>query len=546
MSAGRYDMSFDALRGLSPSPPLQADPTCSPQPGAQSAVGWVTPAALGRLGEARLLVDRFLADLESTDSVPRVDELGWFWPGWVSVALEPKGLGITVRFGANGDGSPDPDAPVLRPLSVMSAALDRQLSDWIDANCAAVGVRCIDARTRVRLIRALGQVLARHPRVRAAEIEGSAALAIPPAVLRLARLVERCQPPARHRQLRARSLDLAWRHFVPLRRALGENPALFPLLGAFAAEQGLRMEIDPVRQLRAWCRFRGLSKAEWAGLARDGTDAYQWALQIVGDRVSHLDLVIGLIRIERALGHRLGELDRDLRIRWLTHVDPWRMRPEIEHAIRLFARTSTSLAEAPPILALLHHGLDAGLVQSTDMLAVRGWHALRVQLIAAVLQRARHVEEDPRFAAHLAIGRIEQEMTATEWLRSLAVPATDLVARRLTDAEAIEAEGQAMFHCIANYTQAVARGRYLVYTIRGPEHQPVATLGLRRRDSRKANAADWEIDQVRGIADRPAPESARRMAKLVLDACRSPAEPPECFDAPPAIEGTDAWVGDSE
>lgn len=545
MSTERYGSPCNPSR-VCPSPATAAGSTLNTQPTAQSAMAWVTPAALGRLGEARLLVDRFLADLESADSVPRVDDLGWSWPGWVAVTLEPTGFGIGVHFGRAGHESSDPDAPVVRPLSVMSAALDLQLGAWADANCAAVGVRCIDARRRERLIRALGQVLSRHPRVRAAEIAGFAALAIPPAVLRLARIVERCQPAARHRQLRARSLDLAWRHFVPLRRALGENPALFPLLSAFAAEQGLRLEIDPVRQLRAWCRFRGLSKAEWAGLARDGTDAYRWALQLVGGRVSHLDLVIGLIRIERALGQRLGELDRDLRIRWLTHVDPWRLRPEIEHAIRLFARTSTSLAEAPPILGLLHVGLDTGLVRSADMLAVRGWHTLRGQLVSALLQRARHVEDDPRFEAHLAIGRIEQEMTATDWLRSLAVPAIDLVARRLTDAAAIEAEGQAMFHCIANYTQAVARGRYLVYTLRGPEHQAVATLGLRRRDARKAKAADWEIDQVRGIADRPAPESARRLARLLLDACRSPAGPPDRLAAPPAIEGVDAWVGDEE
>jgi hypothetical protein len=161
-----------------------------------------------------------------------------------------------------------------------------------------------------------------------------------------------------------------------------------------------------------------------------------------------------------------------------------------------------------------------------------------------VLQRTWRVEDDARHAAHFAISRIEQEMTASEWLRSLAVPAAELIARRLTDAAAIEAEGQEMFHCIANYTQAVARGRYLVYTIRGPANQPVATLGLIRRGPRKSSPAVWEIDQVRGIADRRAPESAQRMARLVLDACRSPAGPPDYLAAPPSIEGPDAWMGD--
>jgi len=544
MSAGRNDSPSNMLRGSSPSSPRLAGLTLSSQPGFRSASMWIAPVALGRLGAMLPLVERFLADLESADAGPVIGDLGWSWPGWVAVNLESKGFGIRVHFGPAGDGSSDPDAPVLRPLSVRSTALDRQIGDWIDAHAADVGVHGIDAQRRGRLIRALGQILSRHPRVRAAEIEGSAALAIPPAVLRLARVIDRCQPRARHRQLRARALDLAWRHFVPLRRAQAENPALFPLLGAFVMASGLRQQIDPVRQLNDWCRFRGLSKAEWAGLARNGTRAYQWALRLVGDRVSPLDLVIGLIRVERALGKRLGELDSDLRIRWLTHVEPWRMRPEIEHAIRLFARTQASLAEAPAILGLLHVGLDAGLVKSADMLAVRGWHALSDQLVRAVLQRTWRVEDDARRAAHFAINRIEQEMTASEWLRSLAVPAAELIARRLTDAAAIEAEGQQMFHCIANYTQAVARGRYLVYTIRGPANQPVATLGLIRRGPHKSSPAVWEIDQVRGIADRPAPESAQRMARLVLDACRSPAGPPEYFAAPPTIDGPDAWMGD--
>ena len=509
-----------------------------------AAAMWFAPGALERLGDARRLVEQAGAELAETGECVQVDDLGWRWPGWVDVALAPSGYGLTVRYGKTR--MEDPDAPALRPLSVRSPALERVVDDWIAVRWPPDHADRSAIRVRANLVRTLMHLLARHPAIRACERSALAALAIPPAVLRLARKIERCQPRAAHRQLRARSLDVAWRHFSTLQRAQRENPVLFPLLGALAADQGLRLEIDPVRQLREWCRFRGLSKSEWAELARDGTDAYRWALQLVGDRVSHLDLVIGLIRIERALGQRLGELDRDLRISWLAHLDPWRMRPEIEHAIRLFARTSTSLAEALTTLALLHHGLDAELVQSTDMLAVRGWHALRGQLVSALLQRDRHVENDPRFAGHLAIGRIDQEMTATEWLQSLAVAATDLVAWRLTDAGAITAEGEAMFHCIANYTQVVARGRYLVYTLRGPEHQRVATLGIRKQGTRQTKNVGWDIDQVRGIADRPAPESARRMAKLVLDACRSAAGPPECFYAPPAIEGTDAWVGDGE
>lgn len=498
-----------------------------------SKAGALAPAALDRLGKARTLVDALLGEVEAAGPRSVIDDLGWRWPGWASVSMDPMGFGIAVGFGA--EDAIDPAAPVLRPLSAPSASRTRVLGGWVDARWSVVGGGALEAATRTRLLRALGQVLARHPRVRAWEHQGTAALAIPPAVLRLARVIERCQPRAAHRLLRARSLDVAWRHYPALRRARDENPALFPLLGAYAAEHGLRAGTDPVRQLREWCRFRGLSKAEWARLTRNGTSDCTWALRLVGDRVSHLDLVIGMVRIERALGRPLGEFDGDLRIRWLVNTDPWRCRPEVEYAVRLYARTGATLDQATPILGLLHDGLDAGLVTSAEVLASRGWRALEARIVRSVLQRAHEVHGDPRFEALAAIGRFEREQTTVAWLQSLAVPATALVAQRLVTDDELAIEGEAMRNCVGGYADRVRRGRYLVYAIRGREGQPVATVGFRRSPGKHAKDTLWKIDQLAGIADRPAPASAQRFATLLLAACNGPEGPPDRLAAPPTI-----------
>jgi hypothetical protein len=514
------------------------------QRNAASAATWIAPGALERLGDARRLVEQASAELAATGECVHVNDLGWRWPGWVDVALAPSGYGITVRYGAAD--AENPDAPVLRPLSVPSPALERVIDSWIAARWDADRADPGAIRMRAKLVRALTQLLARHPAIRACERSALAALAIPPAVLRLARKIERCQPRAEHRQLRARSLDVAWRHFAALQRAQRESPALFALLGAYAAEHGLRAEIDPIRQLHDWCRFRGLSKVEWAELAKTGTGDVDWALRLVGDRVSRLDLVIGLARIERALGRQVSEFDGDLRISWLVNVEPWRCRLEVEHAVRMAGRTNTTPGAAAQVLGLLNHGLDAGLISSNEVLALRGWRALEARAVSAVLHRARDAAHEGAFAALDAIERIERDQTMQSWLRSLEVPATELVARRLTTAEALEAEGLDMHHCVGRYWRAVRRGLYLVYTIRGSDERAIATIGIRRPKGQPAARTGWEIDQVRGIADRPARGAARSMATWLLQACNGPDGPPEHLVAPPWIDDVPEHVENGE
>lgn len=503
-----------------------------------SAEDWIAPPTLDRLGEARMALDALLVAIEERGFTRRADGLGWRWADWVEVALDPSGFGIAVRYGA--DALADPDAPVLRPLTTPSWSIERVIHDWIDANRPVRAREAMDPRTRGRLVRAIGQLLARHPAVRAWEQAGQAMLAIPPAVLRLAREIERYRPLASHRQLRAQSLDVAWRHYAALERARRENPALFPLLAAYASEHGLRADIDPVRQLRDEFRFRGLSKAEWARLARDGTGDFEWALQLVGDRVSRLDLVVGLIRFERDLRWSLGDFEPDLRIRWLCEAEPWRCRPELEHAARLHRRSAAPPAEAASIMGLLNHGLDARLVTSTEVLAMPGWRALEARIVEAVLERVGGGATDgPAMLALDGVDRIDLKLTEAAWWRSLEVPANALVARRLRTAGALEAEGHEMCHCIANYGRAVERGRYLAYTIRGPDGRPVATVGFRRRRTPAEPGAPWVIDDLRGIADRAAPRSVGPLVAALLDACNGPGGPPEHLAAPPMAEPPD-------
>lgn len=530
-----------------PEDPARSTPCWSGRLDAQrnaAAATWITPGALERLGDARRLVEQASAELAATGECVQVDDLGWRWPGWVDVALAPSGFGLTVRYGKTRMS--DPDAPALRPLSLHSPALERVVDDWIAVRWPPDHADLSAIRVRANLVRTLMQLLARHPAIRACERSALAALAIPPAVLRLARSIERCQPRAAHRQLRARSLDVAWRHFAALQRAQRENPVLFPLLGAYATEHGLRAEIDPIRQLYDWCRFRGLSKVEWAELAKTGTGDVDWALHLVGDRVSRLDLLIGLARIERALGRKVSEFDRDVRISWLVNVEPWRCRPEVEHAVRMVARTNTTPGAAAQVLGLLNHGLDAGLISSNEALALRGWRALEARAITAVLHRAREAAHEGAFAGHDAIERIERDLTMQSWLRSLEVPATELVARRLTTAEALEAEGLDMHHCVGRYWRAVRRGLYLVYTIRGPDERAIATVGIRRPNGQPAARTGWEIDQVRGIADRPARGAARSMATLLLQACNGPDGPPQRLAAPPWIDDVPVHLENGE
>lgn len=485
-----------------------------------------------------MAVDALLVAIEARGSTRRADGLGWRWPDWVEVELDPWGYGIEVRYG--GDPLADPDAPVLRPLTTPSRSLEHVILDWIDANRPVRAREAMDPRTRGRLVRAIRQLLARHPAVRAWEQAGQAMLAIPPAVLRLAREIERYQPVASHRQLRAQSLDVAWRHYAALERARRENPALFPLLAAYASEHGLRAGIDPIRQLRDEFRFRGLSKAEWARLARDGTGDFEWALRLVGDRVSRIDLAVGLIRFERELRWSLGDFEPDLRIRWLCEAEPWRCRPELEHAARLYRRSAAPPAEAASIMGLLHHGLDAQLVSSTEVLAMPGWRALEARIVEAVLQRVGGGATDgPAMLALDGVDRIELQLTTAAWWRSLEVPANALVARRLRTAGALEVEGHEMSHCIANYGRAVERGSYLAYTIRGPHGRPVATVGFRRRRRGTGAGCLWVIDDLRGIADRTAPRSVRPLVAALLEACNGPGGPPEQLAAPPMIDPAD-------
>jgi hypothetical protein len=495
----------------------------------------LAPGVLDRLGSARALVDALIDEIAAAGPRPVVDDLGWQWPGWVAVTLDPAGFGVSVR---HGDGrEADPDAPVLRPLSAPSAALGGVLEAWVEARWARLGRSPLDAGTQRRVLRALGQVLARHPAVRAWEAEGAKALAIPPAVLRLARALERCQPRAPHRQLRARSLDVAWRHYAALTRARRENPALFPLLAAYAAEHGLRPGTDPVRQLKEWCRFRGLSQAEWARLAQVGTDDAQWALRLVGDRVSHLELVVGLARIERALGQRLGDLDGDARIRWLANLDPWRGRLEVEHAARLAARSGAPDARAAETLGLLHAGLDSGQLASAEVLAMRGWRAIERRVVESMLPGAR---DGARFDETRDPACRD---TQVAWIESLAIPAAMLVARRLRSRADLAAEGAAMRHCIATYAPRVGRGSSLVYAIRGPAGEPVATAALKRRRAAHGQDAAWVLDDVRGLADRPAPAAARQMTVTLLAACNGPEGPPEQFTLSRTQAPTDDGIG---
>jgi hypothetical protein len=495
----------------------------------------VAPAALARLGEARALVEALIDEIEAAGPRPVVDDLGWRWPGWVAVSLDPAGFGVSVRHGDAREA--DPDAPVLRPLSAPSAALGRVIEVWAAACWSRVGRGRLDTGTHQRVLRALGQVLERHPTVRAMERAGPEALAIPPAVLRLARALERCQPRALHRQLRARSLDVAWRHYPALTRARRENPALFPLLAAYAAEHGLRDGTDPVRQLKEWCRFRGLSKAEWARLAQVGTGDAAWALRLAGDRVSHVELVVGLARIERALGQRLGELDRDARIRWLANLDPWRRRLEVEHAVRLAARAGASDARAAEMLGLLHDGLDAGRLASAEVLAMQGWRAIERRVVESMRPGA---QDGARFDETVDPACRD---TQAAWLESLALPASLLVATRLRSRAELATEGGEMRHCIATYAPRVARGNCLVYTIRGPAGQPVATAALKRRRAADGQDAAWVLDDVRGLADRPAPAAARQLTVALLLACNSRERPPKRFSMSADDDPVDGEAG---
>lgn len=489
--------------------------------GAAGRMGLVAPRALARLGEARALVDALIDEIEAAGPRPVVDDLGWRWPGWVAVSLDPAGFGVCVRHGDRREA--DPDVPVLRPLSAPSAALDRALEAWVDARWSRVDRARLDAATHRRVLRVLTQMLARHPVVRAWEAEGARALAIPPAVLRLARALERCQPRALHRSLRARSLDVAWRHYAALTRARRENPALFPLVAAYAVEHGLRAGTDPVRQLKEWCRFRGLSKAEWARLAQVGTGDAEWALRLVGERVSHLELVVGLARIERALGQRLGELDRDARIRWLANLDPWRARLEVEHAARLAARAGVSDALAAEFLGLLRDALEAGRLASADVLAMQGWRAIERRVLESMPRGAR---SGARFDETVDPACRD---TQVAWIESLSIPAAMLVAKRLRSRAELSAEGTVMHHCIATYAPRVARGGCLVYAIRGPAGEPVATAALKRRRAAAGSHSAWVLDDVRGLADRPAPPAARHLTMALLAACNGPEGPPETF-----------------
>jgi len=271
-----------------------------------------------------------------------------------------------------------------------------------------------------------------------------------------------------------------------------------------ARKQGLITTGDDLGVLRSRCLEMGLGPAAWRFLGRHGVSAYRAAIEpnqgmekIFANALGYIDwqsraglseplhYVLGLayIRICGMIlvaegGHR---------------VDPRVAKAAANHVATLKNDNELMVFNAQqwvPVLVWMRDEnpqIDRNQWRS-------GWPA-----IWRACSRWRLLHEN-KFAWHSPLGEFE--------FRGWKITP-------LTSSYAVAVEGIRMSHCAADYTKRCKAGIYRLFSVTdNSTGKPLATLGFIKEQG------EWQLDQVRGKANRDPGKELRALGQLVLHRMR--------------------------
>lgn len=302
--------------------------------------------------------------------------------------------------------------------------------------------------------------------------------------------------------------SIVWRYESLFRRVEQENPKLLPLLAIFIIERFLPLKEDPIKEMRAFCLFKGLSKAAWRYLVRHGA------------RLFYLP--------------------------WQLADNPLMTQTALEY-LRILDEAKLPHPPSPAVIRTLLQG--AINVETGKIYYAKNWCPIGNDILSIILHHAAKLRESgvtPEFIDSLrgivlwakeVAGPLDsnQQHAGWPWLerqtrqwsetQGLLIKANDMawhsavqsfrvsayLIEPLCSERTLVAEGIAMRNCIATYASDCALNRNRLFLVRNRDTKKrVMHIGLSREGDRL-----WTVFEAAGYANRTVTKELMALARVV-------------------------------